>query len=228
MTSVRMWSSNEASFLKENYDKMTAREIGQKLGRTIEAVRMRSFKLGLTKRGKYLTEYTWTKEDSDFLSKNYWCMSYKEVAKELDVKERRIQHRIDKLHLTKEPPDEVKQEAIRLLTETNFPLDHITSQIHLSERKLRRLMRSFGITRKQGIGWRHNSLNGFKFTGSSNGKRRQQFMYAYKNTCWDCRKTLLPMALIVHEDWSILPVKVYVLCRSCHKKRHGVRNVAEE
>lgn len=224
MPSGRKWSLYEDSFLKQNYSLMMAREIGQKLNREVGAVRARAYKISVTKSVKY----GWTPEDVDFLVKSYWCMTFRELAKKLNIKEGRVQHKIFRLKLRKELPEDVKKEAVRLLTETNFALRQIQHETKVSVYNLRRLIHSLGITRRNGSGWRKNSLKGFRWQGNHAGKRRHQFLYAYRNTCWDCKKTLLPNALIIHEDWSSLPTTVYVLCGECHKKRHCVNNVTEE
>lgn len=62
-------------------------------------------------------------------------------------------------------------------------------------------------------------LKGFHWQG--NQKTRQQLLYAYENTCWDCHRVFNHGEnLEVHHDFSELPVRVLVLCRWCHSKRH--------
>jgi len=48
----RLWSKEDIEFIKENWRRMTDREIAEKLGRTLSAVQLRREKLGLIKTWK--------------------------------------------------------------------------------------------------------------------------------------------------------------------------------
>ena len=71
------WTEKEDVYLKENYGTMTAKEIGEYLGRTTSAVRARVIKLNL-KSSKH-----WTKEQEEYLTNNLYTLGIHEVAKNI-------------------------------------------------------------------------------------------------------------------------------------------------
>lgn len=78
------WSKEEEKFLKENYDKLTVKEIGEKIGRTGKAVRGKLERLGISLRNLNRQEiFKWDKFQIEFLKNNFRNMSDKEIAIQL-------------------------------------------------------------------------------------------------------------------------------------------------
>jgi hypothetical protein len=73
----RLWTSEEIAFLEANYQKLTAKEIAEKLGRSESAVECKLSQLKLTR------ERRWTKEEIEFVKQNYSRLSAKEIAEKL-------------------------------------------------------------------------------------------------------------------------------------------------
>jgi biotin operon repressor len=71
------WSSEEIAFLEANYQKLTYKEIAEKLGRSENAVACKLSQLKLKK------ERRWTAEEIEFLKQNYIRLSVKEIAEKL-------------------------------------------------------------------------------------------------------------------------------------------------
>lgn len=92
----RRFTSEEDDFLRNNYRKMSARDIGKALGRTETPIRKRADKLGLTKHLK-----RWTKEE-DKLVLETWNQHGKldNLAKRLDRGVSEVSARAKKLGLS--------------------------------------------------------------------------------------------------------------------------------
>ena len=154
-------------------------------------------------------------------------MTAKELAGKLNRKPRSLQFKIRALKLHKNLgwlPSETVTAILTRERETDFPLRVIADEFHLSVYQVRCILKSHRVihSRKGVFGWHRNGYRGVHFK-SKKGKSRMQLLDAYKNTCWDCKETLLSAALIIHHDWGKMPVEVVVLCRQCHKKRHSVQ-----
>jgi hypothetical protein len=76
MAGGRIWKKKEMEFLMKNYPEMTAREIAEKLGRSVRAVWDKASKLGLTKHPMR----KWSVEEEDYLKENYHKMRSRDIA----------------------------------------------------------------------------------------------------------------------------------------------------
>lgn len=96
------WSEEEKEFVRNNYDKMTVKEIAETLGRTEKAVRgtieRSDLSLESLERNKH---FTWTADSVEFLKNNYKTMSAKAVADALGTNERSVSNKKKKLGLRK-------------------------------------------------------------------------------------------------------------------------------
>lgn len=72
------WCPKEIQHIKDNYQKLTADEIGQAIGRSKRAVQTKVLHLGLRKRE------TWTDPEIDFLKSNFNRLSYVKLSKKLN------------------------------------------------------------------------------------------------------------------------------------------------
>ena len=167
-------------------------------------------------------------DEIKYIRDNYFYQTVGEIAKKLNRKEKSVIHKIQTMKIHKQSlslPIELKEKIRQCVETTIFPIEQIASDFNLTPYKIRKILNSMGVKRKR-FGWHkeRNLLKNFHYSGNRVGKERSQLLWAYKNTCWDCKKTYLPNDLIVHHDWTSLPIKVLLLCKNCHKKRHGVLN----
>jgi hypothetical protein len=71
---MNKWTADEKQFVKDNYQRMSADDIGQHLGRTGQAIRIWCKEHGVVKQKRY------TDSDKAFIQANYQIMSAKEIA----------------------------------------------------------------------------------------------------------------------------------------------------
>jgi predicted transcriptional regulator len=106
MAGGRIWKEKELEFLMKNYPEMTAREIAEKLGRSIRAVWDKAAKLGVI---KYPIR-KWSVEEEDYLKENYHKMRSRDIAYVLGRTAPAVRNYARKLGLVKKMPQ--KQSAI--------------------------------------------------------------------------------------------------------------------
>jgi hypothetical protein len=70
------WTSERIAFLKDNFEKMSNREMAKALGYYIQAVRDQLYSMGLYR----MTLEYWTEEQINFLKRNYKKIGDKELA----------------------------------------------------------------------------------------------------------------------------------------------------
>jgi hypothetical protein len=80
---MRPWSDQDYAYLRENYGKMTAREIAVHLDRTIPTVRTLAGNMGLTKK-RTIKERLWTPAEERILRANFNRRTISEIAAMLD------------------------------------------------------------------------------------------------------------------------------------------------
>lgn len=223
----KSWSAEEEDILKSNYDKISATEIGKILERTTKAVTARASKLGLTEKGRYNTQIKWKNEDVVFLKENYYRLRASQIAEKIGRNIKSIQSKAKQIGLTKAPPKKIGKEILSLLSQTSLSINQISQKVHVSPYRIKQLMKDSNFIRKKEgrAGWGTLSLlEGFHYHGNRVGRQRAQFLYAYKRTCWDCKRTFVnDKDLVIHHDFSKLPVQILLLCTKCHKERHNIR-----
>lgn len=213
----KRWSETEDIFLKENRMAMTYKEIATKLGRPLGGVENRVRLLGLR---KHEHGHKWTKDEVDYLHKNYATMKCKELASKLGLSYTQTQAKVMALNLRKGITEAQRRTILSLLGTTTFSYGMIAKQIGRSEGAVSRFAREQGIKRGHRQS-QYNLLNGFHHTGNKVSLDRARLLYAYRNTCYDCKKTYLSGPdLQIHHDFTRIPVMTVILCKSCHKKRH--------
>lgn len=87
------WTEQEIAFLKANHRKMSARQIGAALGRSVQAVHSRAYIVGIT--------FRWTADQDEFLRKHarkgwQWC------AKRLGKSATAIHNRVRRLGIQRD------------------------------------------------------------------------------------------------------------------------------
>jgi len=97
MAGGRIWKKKELEFLMKNYPEMTAREIAEKLGRSVRAVWGKATKLGITK----YPMRKWSVEEEDYLKENYRKMYSRDIAYVLGRTVPAVQGRVKKLGMVK-------------------------------------------------------------------------------------------------------------------------------
>ena len=76
------WKIEDVEFLKNNYDKLSVKELSEKLGKTNKSIRSKLERMGLGLRELNRQEiFKWNKEQLDFLKTNYKTMTDREIAK---------------------------------------------------------------------------------------------------------------------------------------------------
>ena len=76
------WKIEDVEFLKNNYDKLSVRELSEKLGKTDKSIRSKLERMGIGLRKLNRQEiFKWNKEQLDFLKTNYKTMTDREIAK---------------------------------------------------------------------------------------------------------------------------------------------------
>jgi hypothetical protein len=102
MAGGRIWKKKELEFLMKNYPEMTAREIAEKLGRSVRAVWSKATKLGITK----YPMRKWSVEEEDYLKENYRKMYSRDIAYVLGRTVPAVQGRVKKLGMVKKKPSQ--------------------------------------------------------------------------------------------------------------------------
>ena len=76
------WKNEEIEFIKNNYDKLSVKEISIKLNKTNKAVRGKIERLGIKLKDLNRVEiFKWTDKQIDFLKQNYKTMIDGDIAK---------------------------------------------------------------------------------------------------------------------------------------------------
>ena len=76
----KKWNDVEIKFLKDNYDKMTYKKIGEILNRTTKSVSRKAENIGLKKK----TNKIWSEKEIEYLTNNYGKSPAKEISKYLN------------------------------------------------------------------------------------------------------------------------------------------------
>ena len=90
------WSDSEIAHLRENYGKVSVREIAEALQRPPKAVRTKAHRLGVQARD---TPRPWTDSDTEYLVANYEHMPTLEIARTLGRQHATIKTQADKIGL---------------------------------------------------------------------------------------------------------------------------------
>jgi hypothetical protein len=85
MVAVKHWTGVEDAFLIEHYGGKTATNIGNSLGRSVHAVQMRAFRLGVEAVDRSGVKTEWTDEMVAYLKANYDKMITEKLAENLNV-----------------------------------------------------------------------------------------------------------------------------------------------
>jgi hypothetical protein len=81
----KRWSEEEIEFIRENYKKLTVKEIADELKRTPRGVRGKIERIGIKLEPlKRNQKYKWTKEDVKFIKDNYKVLTDKKIAKKIN------------------------------------------------------------------------------------------------------------------------------------------------
>lgn len=105
------WSAEQENFLQENWNKYPSSELIKFLDKDIEDIRLKSNKLNLEKKNsnpsmmrkktpsEFVKPHNWTKDEDEYLIKNFQLLSFDEMEKTLNLTKRAIYSRADKLSL---------------------------------------------------------------------------------------------------------------------------------
>lgn len=153
-------------------------------------------------------------------------MKARDLAKLLGRSEESLKKQIYYRGLKKMITEQQRRRILELAKTTNFSGEQIAKEVGKSSGTVLRVLHQYGIHRgprgKQSQFELLKGFNGNKINDSNGSKTRDSLIYAYRRTCWDCKRTFVADAdLQVHHDFTRLPVQVVVLCKGCHSKRHG-------
>jgi predicted transcriptional regulator len=112
MAGGRIWKKKEMEFLMKNYPQMTTREIAEKLGRSVSAVRDKIAKLGIA---KYPTR-KWSVEEEDYLKENHRKMRLKDIAYILGRTVSAVKDRVKDLGMAKKKKKKLPQKQSAIVT----------------------------------------------------------------------------------------------------------------
>ena len=90
------WTKDEVKLLKELYPDNSARDIANELGRTVTAVRVKAYKLGLCERRN-----VWSKKELNLVKRLYPSKTVQEVAEKIGKSVRATRRKILTLGLQK-------------------------------------------------------------------------------------------------------------------------------
>lgn len=91
----KKYTDEEITFVKENYKKLTVKQLAEKLNKSTYNISTILSELGLKKQ----VHKPWNKEEIEFLKKNYMSMTNTEIAKRLNRSLNSISARMDQLGL---------------------------------------------------------------------------------------------------------------------------------
>ena len=94
------YSEEEVSFIRENYETMTYKQMGETIGKNPSSVRYVAISLGLIKQ----KHKDWTEEEREFIRDNYGAMLVKDIAKHLDKTIHSVNSEVDRMELYKDKP----------------------------------------------------------------------------------------------------------------------------
>ena len=100
MIKIRNWTEEQVTFLFENYDKYTVRELSKKLNKSESSVTGAAKKLGFSK----ITHKKWTDEELQYLRNNYLDMSVEEISKNVCHTIAAVNTKLGHLGLVKDKP----------------------------------------------------------------------------------------------------------------------------
>jgi hypothetical protein len=96
------WNDDEIDWLKANYQKLSSVELGQKLYRSTDSVRVKANKLGLNKEIFNGVPTIWTSEKISFLIENYLVLTHPELSDALGFSQTVVRDKMRKLRLRKQ------------------------------------------------------------------------------------------------------------------------------
>ena len=94
------WTSEELTFLRQNYGCVSDIEIANVLGRSEASIQLKANRIGV------YTDFHWKPDQEQFLIQNYDLLTNKEIAKYLGFDFDRVQRKADLLNLKKCPKRE--------------------------------------------------------------------------------------------------------------------------
>lgn len=84
------WKQEEDEYLRQNFGKLSAKEMAKKLKRGEKATYNRCYFLGLSKRGKKGSWKKWTQKEKEFLMENYKKLTNQQLGKQLGRSENSV------------------------------------------------------------------------------------------------------------------------------------------
>jgi hypothetical protein len=224
----KRWTKIEDAILKEKIKQNVAHaDIAKFLHRSLDSVHNRVEKLNLGK-----PEQKWTAKEVQFLKQNYQTMKVREIAEALKCSKSRVANKARYMGLSKKITDDQRRQVLELSKKPFLTNEKVAQRTNMSVGSVCLILREAGVKRKLGAKSSNPLMKGYRHSGrGGDSKHRHHLLYAYHNTCWDCKRTFVNESdLQIHHDLTELPVKVLVLCKECHGKRHkrkfkmGTRN----
>ena len=93
------WNDKEIEYLEDNYGKLEIKELENNLNRSEDSIRMKAWKLNLTKKENYSF---WTEKEIEYLKNNYESLGIKDIINNLNRSKYSIRKKTFELNLIKE------------------------------------------------------------------------------------------------------------------------------
>jgi len=140
MVEKRRWTAKEEKFLRENYGKIPAPEIGKELDRSTKSVRRKAERLGLK---SDFVPGEWSEDEVEFLRRKHGEMTAQQIADRLGRTEAAVWSRTRKLGLT----STWSQSEIKFLKENyeDLPYEEIAEELDRSPYSVRHKASRLGL-----------------------------------------------------------------------------------
>ena len=159
------WKNEEIEFIKNNYDKLSVKEISIKLNKTNKAVRGKIERLGIKLKDLNRVEiFKWTDKQIDFLKQNYKTMIDGDIAKILfnddsDKAKQRVYRKRHSLKLYKDERGLTYNDNKAEYKSRFYHGERIFEHIENAEKKLGRKVQKGEIVHHINGDKKDNSLN---------------------------------------------------------------------
>ena len=146
MGKIKYWTQEENDFLINNYEKLTRKQVAEKLGRTEFSVKRRIKTLGISKES--LKKSNWSQEEDDFLKESYEELSSQEIAEKLNRSEIAVKARFRMLGFKKFSHWSQEEEDFLKNNYKEMSFKEIGEKLGRTANSVRNHVQTLGLTRK--------------------------------------------------------------------------------
>ena len=99
----KAWSKKEEKLVKDNFNKISIKDLAKQLGRTEDAIKGRAYTLGLIPKSEERPRTKWTKEEVKYIKKHINSKTYEEIGEYLGRSSAAIASKASSLKISKSP-----------------------------------------------------------------------------------------------------------------------------